>query len=534
MVKLADIRPKTIPAKPFGQLLEGLTKTFIDENISALVINGISLNTADIHENYIFVAVKGLHTHGAEHFEKAVKRGAVAIVTDAEGASVIKKQNSEIPVVIVENPRIAGAEIATRLYDYPADQLNLVGITGTNGKTTTAFMLRAMLADAREKVLFSGTVETQIGDLKALSTCTTVEAEEMQRLLAVAVEKQVEGGVLEVSSHALIQERIRGTKFKIAVFMNLTPEHLDYHKTIEGYYQAKKILFTPQYSESAVICIDDQWGERLATEIEIPAQTVRVFSTENTSDDGDLRKDDSSVKKADWQVVGIKNDLANLLMVIELEHREGAKYTLRTPIIGRVNAQNAVVAFICALQAGVSPEVAIERLSSLYYIPGRMVIKGGIREGLPLAINDFAHTPEAIEKVFKMAAELTDGKVHVVVAHDGERDAAHRPKIGRIAAQVSGKVWVTDCNPRSEDPAGIRAAIIAGVKEVRPDLQDVIEVNTWRTDAVREALYGADPGDVVVFIAKGAESYQEIRGVKHSYDDTSVIVEVLEAMRRRL
>lgn len=511
---LSDIRPTHTYTATLDKLLDGFNAES-SADLSSVSATGVTISSSDLHKGDLFIAVKGYHQHGAEYAPKAERMGACAVVTDNEGAKLIGDQLT-IPVITVDDPRQIAGLVAARLYDHPAQKLNLAGVTGTNGKTTTSFMIRAMLSDSIEDVALSGTVETRIADQYTLSLATTAEAPVIQRLLATAVDKGLTMGVVESSSHAFELFRLKGVHYKVSAFTNLSPEHLDFHKTMEGYYNAKAKIMTDEYSDFGVICVDTEWGEKMAKEAPIPHVSVSVMEK----------------KPADWQTTNIHIDSHNLVTRIDLKGPDGTTYQLTTPILGHFIAQDAVVAFVTALHMGVDADTAIKRLQTLKSVPGRMSLFGGIAKGLPLAINDFAHTPDAVEALLKEVRHFTNGKVHVVVASDGDRDASNRPRTGRVAAELADTVWVTDCNPRSERPEDIRAQIIEGIRQVRPDLHDVIEVKTWRIDAVREALLAADPGDAVVFIAKGAESYQDIHGVKHAYDEDSVIKEVLAVMEQ--
>lgn len=491
-------------------------------------ITGVTVDSFQVQPGSLFIALPGLRTHGAKYALTAVNKGAVAVLTDQAGQQLIAQELAAQPspadcvgqgfiCVTVDDPRAKAGIVAANLYDQPGQDLDLYAVTGTNGKTTTAFMLEAMLAEQYPNTpsFLTGTVETRIGQRYHLSQQTTVEGPVLQQLLGAARWAGTQYGVVEASSHALQLHRLAGTHFKVAGFTNLAPEHLDFHGDLDGYLAAKARLFSTEYADFGVICVDSEGGQKLAATCPIPHCTVSVLSD----------------RPADWRVTELTQDLGSLQTKLKLVGPD-REYQLVSPILGRVIAQDIAVAFIMALQGGVTAAAATAGLAKLNQIPGRMIMLGGKDNGLPLVINDFAHTPDAIEVLLNGVRELTGGKVHVLVACDGDRQDSHRATTGQVAAKLADVLWVTDCNPRSEVPAAIRAQILDGIRTVRPNLHDVHEIKTWRTDAVREAILAANPGDVVVSVAKGSESYQEIAGVKHRYDEQEIMEEVLAAYPR--
>lgn len=514
--QIEELRPKAEFTAKLAELLAGYSYTlpFADNEateIKNLTITNISVASSEILPDGLFVAVGGLHTHGAKYLNHALEKGAVAVLTDEAGVEIIRHQGTKIPVICTDlPPRAVVGVLASRLYQDPSSKIPVIAVTGTNGKTTTSFMVRTALGGP-EKVSLTGTVETRIAQRFTRNKCTTLEASVIQRLLATAVAENCDYAVVETSSHALIQGRVKGVKAKLAIFTNLSEEHLDFHKDMTGYLEAKALLFTPEYADYGVICVDTEAGQKLAARTTIPHTTVAVLS------DND----------ADWKATKICNNPQTLELTTTISGPNQQTYEIKTSLFGNYNAQNSVLAFVAALQLGIPAENALAGIAGLREVPGRMNTFGGLPQNMPLVINDYAHTPDSIESLFNMVSQLTDSKVHAIIAHDGERQIEHRPKLGRLAGKLSGTIWVTDVNPRSEDPAEIRAQIISGLREVRPDLHDVVEVTTWRTDAVRRAILAAKPGEVVVSIAKGDESYQEIQGVKHSYDENQVIRESL-------
>ncbi|WP_448751522.1 Mur ligase family protein, partial [Actinomyces sp.] len=364
-----------------------------------------------------------------------------------------------------------------------------------------------------------GTVEIRVGDLLINSEKTTSEAPEIERILALARQKDCGAAIVEVSAHALSLNRIDNIVFDVAAFTNLQHDHLDYYGDMESYFAAKKSLFTPVHSKQGVVCVDDEWGQRLARESEVPVTTVAVFSDH----------------EADWKVRKVTFDRGIPAVTFDLETPQSHVRTIRMPMLGEVNVQNAVVALVSAVQMGTDFDAAVQALENAEQVPGRMTSVNPDPGNQPLVIVDFAHTPEGLEWTLKSVRELTRGKLVLVFGTDGDRDATKREPLAAIAAQLADVLWVTDENPRSEDASSIRRQLLSGIRSVRPDLENVTEVPTCRRDAVREAILAAQAGDIVVISGKGAEWYQEIRGIKHAYNDVPVAQEVLaQDIRARL
>lgn len=568
MYTFNDLRPENAPEMKLREVFSDLTAWSLKgENVS---IKGISIASQEILPGDLFVALAGFTAHGARFAAEAKARGAVAVLTDKAGYDYLAKESFDLPIVVADNPREITGLVAAKLYNYPSYRLPIVAVTGTNGKTTTSFMLRAMLATAYQsvsqsdsalvaekplsqlsldkisspeqietsgvdfgqslnrnqlqaqafggldysRVALTGTIEFQVGERRVASKRTSAEAPVLQAVLARAVAENCQAAVVEASSHALELFRLKGLHAQVAAFTNLSPEHLDFHKNMEEYLRAKARLFTKEYANYGVVCVDSDGGEQILAQAEIPCTTVAVLSD----------------KEADWKTHSIRLCGETMQTIVEISGPLG-EFELRTPLLGHVIAQDAVVAFVAALNMGVEAEAALAGLAALRDVPGRMGIKGGAKQDLPLVVYDFAHTPDAFRKLLSDCRELVrpGGRLISIVSNDGERQASHRYNSGLIAADLADEIWVTDCNPRSEDPADIRAEILRGIHHKRPDMHDVYEVTTWRTDAVREAILRAVPGDVIVSNNKGLETYQEIQGVPHAYSDLIVFDEVLAA-----
>lgn len=519
MTQANEIRPNN-PAMPLTQALEGVED--VDWTLCPdpeLPVNGVSVSSTDMEEGWIFIAIPGLVQHGIRFLHSALSSGACAVVTDAEGASRARAEYPSLPIVVVPDPRQASALIAANVYRHPASSLKTAAVTGTNGKTTTTYLLRSILRGGFSDPALCGTVEIRVGDLLINSEKTTSEAPEIERILALARQKDCGAAIVEVSAHALSLNRIDNIVFDVAAFTNLQHDHLDYYGDMESYFTAKKSLFTPVHSKQGVVCVDDEWGQRLARESEVPVTTVAVFSDH----------------EADWKVRKVTFDRGIPAVTFDLETPQSHVRTIRMPMLGEVNVQNAVVALVSAVQMGTDFDAAVQALENAEQVPGRMTSVNPDPGNQPLVIVDFAHTPEGLEWTLKSVRELTRGKLVLVFGTDGDRDATKREPLAAIAAQLADVLWVTDENPRSEDASSIRRQLLSGIRSVRPDLKNVIEVPTCRRDAVREAILAAQAGDIVVISGKGAEWYQEIRGIKHAYNDVPVAQEVLaQDIRARL
>jgi len=380
-------------------------------------------------------------------------------------------------------------------------------VTGTNGKTTTVYLLEAGLRAAGRPTGLVGTVETRIGDERVASVRTTPEATDLQALLAVMRERGVTAVALEVSSHALALGRVDGLVFDVAVFTNLTEDHLDFHRDMEDYFAAKASLFTLARSRRGVVCVDDAYGRRLAAQATVPVVTV--------SPAGDA---------ADWRVTEPATGPAGSRFT--LLGPQGRRVACSTRLAGAVNLADAALAVVALVEAGVDAERAAAGVASCPGVPGRMERVG---EGRPLALVDYAHSPDALERLLATCRSLVPGRVLLVVGAGGDRDPHKRPAMGRIAAAGADVTVLTGDNPRSEEPAAILAALRAGAAEVAGSH---VEVVADRRAAIERAVALAGPDDVVVVAGKGHETGQEVAGVVHPFDDRVVLGEALRLVRR--
>lgn len=468
-------------------------------------ISGIELDSRVVDPGDLFVAIEGHRSHGIEFLDAALARGAVALLTDAQGWDRLKGTSLDIPIVVIEKARQYLGVIANLVYGRASEQLNVLGVTGTNGKTTTATMIEAALLTDGRTAAFVGTTGIRIGDADVESKRTTPEATTLHGLFAQMRELSVTDVVMEVSSHAMSEHRVGGLHFSVVGFTNLSQDHLDYHGSMEEYFSAKAGLFTPQYATQGVVCIDDAWGERLALLATIPVTTISLTG-----------------EKADWQAKSSPTG------EVVFSGPNGESATLHLKLPGDFNRANALLAFVMLNRSGVAQSSIVSALENVQ-VAGRLeqVAASDGASGVR-GIVDYAHTPDAVERAIAAVRESTQGKVIVVLGAGGDRDVAKRPLMGECAARLADQIIVTDDNPRSEDPAEIRASVLKGARTVSSlsgsDLHEVAD----RAEAIHQAVTLAHQGDVVLVLGKGHEQGQEIQGVVSPFDDREVLIRELK------
>jgi UDP-N-acetylmuramoyl-L-alanyl-D-glutamate--2,6-diaminopimelate ligase len=469
-------------------------------------VTGVTLRSIDVRPGDLFLAVAGSTTHGAVYAAQAARAGAVAILTDPAGAEILAGQGDSggLPVLVCPAPRATIGAVAAEIYHHPSRDLRVIGITGTSGKTTTCYFLEAALAAAGRRVGLIGTVGARIDGEAVRSALTTPEAPDLQALFAVMRERGVDSVAMEVSSHALALGRVDGTRFDVGAFTNLTQDHLDFHGDMEHYFAAKRMLFDGRARAEAVV-VDDEYGRRLAAE---RPQAVTVSGRARSG--------------ADWTVHTQPGDLGLQHLRITGPAGEVAA-TIHLP--GAFNATNAATALVCAQLAGADPVAAAPGLATVQ-VPGRMQ---RVDAGQPfLAIVDYAHKPAAVAAVLDAVRQHGAGRVILVLGAGGDRDHGKRPVMGHIAATAADVVIVTDDNPRSEDPAAIRAQVLAGARDVGAEVHEIGD----RRDAIAAAVAQARPGDVVIVAGKGHEQGQEIAGVVHHFSDVEELTGAVTAWVR--
>jgi UDP-N-acetylmuramoyl-L-alanyl-D-glutamate--2,6-diaminopimelate ligase len=499
--------PSLRPSAPPGRSLRGLLDRLPDARLHGdgnLRVTGITHDSREVQAGDVYLARPGARTHGISHVAQALDAGARAVLTDPTSVSAAVTAGAE-GVVEVPDPRAAAGPAAAWVYDDPAKALTVLGVTGTNGKTTTAYLVEGGLRAAGRRSGLVGTIETRIGDDVVPSARTTPEATDLQALFAVMRERGVSAVAMEVSSHALALDRVAGTTFAVAAFSNLSQDHLDFHTDMHDYFAAKARLFTPEYSLRAVVAVDDDWGRRMATEAAVPVTTV-------------------GPSPADWVRVhdGGTGDGGSTT----LRAPDGSLHEIEVSLAGAFNRRNASLAYVALIAAGIEPAAARAGIASVRTIPGRME---RIEQGQPfLALVDYAHTPDAVVTLLDEARALaTEGRVVVVLGCGGDRDRGKRPLMGAAAARGADLAVLTDDNPRSEDPGDILAAMLAGAQAADGTAEIVVQAD--RRLAIELAVGRARPGDVLVVAGKGHEQGQEQAGVVVPFDDRAVVREALTA-----
>jgi UDP-N-acetylmuramoyl-L-alanyl-D-glutamate--2,6-diaminopimelate ligase len=500
------------PTHPVGELLSRLAEQVGavpagGGAVPAVQVTGVTLRGQNAQPGDLFAALPGATAHGARYAADAVAGGAVAVLTDPRGVDAMGPDVG-VPVLLHPDPRSVLGELAATVYGHPSDRLRVIGVTGTSGKTTTTYLVEAGLRSADRVAGLIGTVGVRIDGRDQPSALTTPEAPDLQALLAVMVEQGVDTVVMEVSSHALTLGRVDGVHFAVGGFTNLSRDHLDFHPTMQDYFDAKARLFdprSPSHATLSIICVDDDAGRRMAR---LADQPVSVSA---------LGRD------ADWRVKNIATVEVGAQEFFAVDPA-GVHHGLRIGLPGRYNVANCLLAIALLDAVGVSPEQAAPGLRTAT-VPGRLEpIDCG--QGF-LALVDYAHKPGALRAVLETLRAQSDGRLAVVFGAGGNRDPGKREPMGRVAAELADLVVVTDDNPRDEEPAAIRAAIVAGAKE---GAAQVVEIGD-RREAIDHAVAWARPGDVVLIAGKGHEAGQTSRGHTNPFDDRVELAAALEARR---
>lgn len=470
----------------------------------AVEVSGISLSTSRILPGDLYAALPGARAHGADFAGQALAAGAVAVLTDEDGATRLP---AGTPVLVVDRPRSVLGRLAAHVHGEPAADLTVIGVTGTQGKTTTTRLLEAGLEQAGVPAAVVGTVGTRIHGVDVRTSLTTPEAPDLHGLFAVMRERGVVACAMEVSSQGLALGRVDGVVFDVATFLNLGRDHLDFHHDVEDYFAAKASLFTPERARRGLTNVDDEHGRLLLERATIPMQS---FST--------------SGRDADWRAVDV--ELTGIGAHFTIEGPDGLRVDAGVPVPGAFNVSNALAAVASAALAGLDPHEVARGIADGGGVPGRLERVDAGQDYT--VVVDYAHKPDAVEAVLATLRPLTDGQVIVVLGAGGDRDPGKRPIMGEIAARLADVLVVTDDNPRTEDPATIRAAVVAGTS---PGRAEVIEIGDRRA-AIRDAVGRARPGDVVLIAGKGHETGQEVHGDVHPFDDRVVAAEEIGQVRR--
>lgn len=507
-------RPAQVRPKPLAELADqlGLADAHAPKGQADVSVTGITHDSRAVRPGDLYAALPGARFHGADFAAQAVDRGAVAVLTDPEGAERITSAGVRTSLLVVRHPRAEMGVLAAAVYDDPGSDLLQIGVTGTSGKTTTAYLLEGGMRAAGLETGLVGTVETRIGTERLKSERTTPEATDLQALFGVMRERGVQAVAMEVSSHALVLGRVDGAVFDVAVFTNLSPEHLEFHTDLEDYFQAKAQLFTPLRSRLAVVNIDDEHGRRLADKATVP---VITFSAEGA-------------KEADWRAEDVQ--LGPLGSTFRVTGPQGESVDGSVPLPGAFNVANALAAVVALVAAGLPLDRVVEGIAAVPGVPGRLE---RIDEGQPyLAVVDYAHKTDAVESVLRTLRHVTEGQLHIVLGCGGDRDPHKRGPMGAAAARLADTAVLTSDNPRGEDPLAILAAMLTGAAQVPKHERGTVLVEEDRAAAIATAVARARPGDTVLVAGKGHEQGQDIGGVVRPFDDRQVLREAVRARHR--
>jgi UDP-N-acetylmuramoyl-L-alanyl-D-glutamate--2,6-diaminopimelate ligase len=479
----------------------------LDSEIKGLTTNSLACKPGDL-----FIGMPGTRVDGGEFCLSAIAAGAVAAVISPQAAAkVLGDGKATLPVdspclVPVSDMPWACAHLATAFYHHPTQRLTLIGVTGTNGKTTTTHLCEFLLQQAGKHPALLGTLYTRWPGFQQTAVHTTPFAVELQQQLAAAVDAGCDCGVMEVSSHALAQGRVLGCTFEVAVFTNLTQDHLDFHRDMEDYFQAKALLFTPDYLKGrAIINLDDPYGAKLTHSLD----RNRVWTYSTYDDRADLWTGNLAYGPAS---------------VSGLLHTPAGEVPFQSPLVGQYNLSNLLAAVGAVLHLGLDLQTIVAALPHFVGVPGRMEqVQIAPTQDVSVIV-DYAHTPDSLKNLLKASRPFIQGKMICVFGCGGDRDRTKRPQMGQIAAELADVVYVTSDNPRTEDPQRILQDILAGIP---PSVTPIVICD--RAEAIRQAILAAQPGDGILLAGKGHEDYQILGTEKIHFDDREQAREALQA-----
>jgi UDP-N-acetylmuramoyl-L-alanyl-D-glutamate--2,6-diaminopimelate ligase len=502
-------RPDHVLARSLAELagLLGLRPSGDDagRRDGAPLLTGVTHDSRAVHPGDLYAALPGSNVHGAQFSAAAAAAGAVAVFTDPAGRAAAVAAG--LPVFVVADPRARLGQVAAWIYGDASDRLLLIGVTGTAGKTTTSYLVESGFRAAGLASGLIGGVQTRIADAVQASTLTTPEATELQALLATMVERRVRAAAMEVSSHALAMGRVAGTHYDVAIFTNLSQDHLDFHASMDDYFAAKAELFTPKYARAGVVNIDDARGRELAATAPIP---ITTFSAEGR-------------RAADWRAVDVRSGADG--STFRVIGPGGVEADAAVALPGYFNVANALAAIVALVEAGIGLAAAVAGVAASHGPPGRLERVDRGQDFTVLV--DYAHKPGAVEALLTVMRQVTPGSLTIVLGCGGDRDRGKRALMGAAAARLADVAILTNDNPRSEDPLAILAEMLAGAISVpQPDRAQVV-VQPDRADAIGEAIAAAGKGDVVLIAGKGHETGQYVAGAVIPFDDREVAARAL-------
>ena len=505
----ARIPPVLRPEHPLARPLARLVSEFGLDSVGSLdgvEITGVTLRSTEVEAGDLYVGMQGLNSHGAQYASQAAESGAIAVLTDQLGAELAA--DSGLPIVIVESPRLALGDVSAWVYRTNEHPPLMLGITGTNGKTSTAYILEAILKQLGLVTGLSSTAERHIGDVSVVSRLTTPEASEMHALLARMRESEVRAVAVEVSAQALTKNRVDGLMFDVVAFTNLSHDHLDDYADMDEYFEAKLAFFEPEHGKRGVVSLDTAWGQKVVDRSRIPVTTISATASV---------VGEWNVEILDERASGVEFTLTG---------PEGRSITTHVPLIGWHMAANAALAIVMLVEAGFELGAIGQAIEDGIdaYIPGRTERVSGDRG--PSVYVDFGHSPDAFLNTLGAVTKFTTGRVIMVFGADGDRDATKRHEMGRVASEGSDILVITDHHPRFEDPESIRATLIEGANlaEHQAELHEVSPPEK----AIRVAVALAQEGDSILWAGPGHQDYRDIRGERTPY---SARAEAREALR---
>ncbi len=458
-------------------------------------IKRISVDSRDVDNETLFIAIKGFNFDAHSALSDVINKGCPAVVIEEDNLPEENYSHNSVIKIVVPDTREALAVISDLFYGRPSTKINLIGITGTKGKSTSAFYLKNILKEAGRKSGLIGTIKNIVGEREIPTKLTTPESYTINSLLSEMIDEGVTDCVTEVSSHALSLKRVYGLDFDVVAFTNLASDHLDFYKTRENYFEAKKILFDSlKPSGIAVVNADDDFAEKIVADCK--GKIVRFgFSS-----------------GSDYKIKSLDFDFNGTRFTVEIK---GKEIFLDTNLIGTFNAYNALLAFASAVESGIPIDAAVKGIKTMPQVPGRFEV---IKKGEKTVVIDYAHTAGSLEAALKAARKIAgrDMKIFTVFGAGGDRDKTKRPEMGKVAEEFSDKIFVTSDNPRTENPEEIIRDVVSGLKN-----KDVY-VNPDREEAIKSAVSEADENCVVIIAGKGHENYQEVNGVRNHFSDKEI------------
>jgi UDP-N-acetylmuramoyl-L-alanyl-D-glutamate--2,6-diaminopimelate ligase len=494
-------RPSRVAAVPLRELAATARVSRPDAPVTDAPVTGVTHDSEAVRPGDLYAALAGARHHGVEFLDGARARGAVAVLTDPAGSGRVPV---EVPTLVTDDPRAVLGDVASAVYGHPTARMPVIGITGTAGKTSTAYLIDSGLRAGGHTTCLIGTVQTRLADVVLDSVRTTPEATDLHALFAAALERGVTAAVLEVSSHALAYGRVGGVRFAVGGWSNFGLDHLDFHADVDDYFAAKASLFDGR-CRAEVLNLDDPAVRRLVR----PGRVTFSASGDPTATwrAGDVRRDGFAQR---FTALG----------------PGGVAVATRVALPGRHNVANALLALACLVEAGVDPAVAADGIAACRGVPGRLELVDA--PGPVLGVVDYAHKPDAIVAALAALRDVAQRRLICVIGAGGDRDRGKRPFMGEAAARGADIVLVTDDNPRTEDPAAIRAEVRAGAVAAAAATVAVTEV-PGRRDAIAAAVAMSEPGDVVAVLGKGHERGQEVAGTTSPFDDRVELATALVA-----